>query len=209
MGDRAWIDLGMAQFFLQTEERNTLWQGRPRAYGSDLPIGAIWEANEEQRGRAGIVTLMAGGSASAAPGDEVHLKGTPEPFAPFGATRAWRSVLPVLANHTYTMADPEGDIVAMLTSDQPAPEGVDPVPEAVDPPPEGVHAGAEVGEAPQQGRGQPADGAQDHVAAGRRRAAIRARVRLAGVRGRADRRGGVRPSRRPGSRCVCSSTTYP
>jgi monoamine oxidase len=38
--------------------------GRPRAFGSDLPVGAAWEANEDQRGRAGILTLLAGGSAS-------------------------------------------------------------------------------------------------------------------------------------------------
>jgi monoamine oxidase len=38
--------------------------GRPRAFGSPLPFGAVWEGNEEQRGRAGILTLMAGGGAS-------------------------------------------------------------------------------------------------------------------------------------------------
>jgi monoamine oxidase len=38
--------------------------GRPRAFGSPLPFGAVWEGNEEQRGRAGIITLLAGGSAS-------------------------------------------------------------------------------------------------------------------------------------------------
>src|SRR5581483_8486883 len=38
--------------------------GRPRAFGSDLPFGAVWEGNEEQRGRAGILALLAGGSAS-------------------------------------------------------------------------------------------------------------------------------------------------
>ena len=38
--------------------------GRPRAFGSDLPFGAVWDGNEEQRGRSGIVTLLAGGSAS-------------------------------------------------------------------------------------------------------------------------------------------------
>jgi monoamine oxidase len=38
--------------------------GRSRAYGTDLPIGAIWEANEEQRGREGILTVLAGGKAS-------------------------------------------------------------------------------------------------------------------------------------------------
>src|SRR5206468_11569455 len=38
--------------------------GRPRAFGSDLAIGAVWDGNEEQRGRAGILSLLAGGSAS-------------------------------------------------------------------------------------------------------------------------------------------------
>ncbi len=49
---------------LQFERR--FWQrhGHPRAYGTNLPIGAIWDGNEEQRGRAGILTLLAGGSAS-------------------------------------------------------------------------------------------------------------------------------------------------
>ena len=37
---------------------------RVRAFGSPLPIGAVWEGNEEQRGKAGILSLMAGGSAS-------------------------------------------------------------------------------------------------------------------------------------------------
>src|SRR6185436_8250812 len=38
--------------------------GRPRAFGSPLPFGAVWDGNEEQRGRPGILALMAGGSAS-------------------------------------------------------------------------------------------------------------------------------------------------
>jgi monoamine oxidase len=38
--------------------------GRPRAFGSPLPFGALWDGNEEQRGRAGILSLLAGGSAS-------------------------------------------------------------------------------------------------------------------------------------------------
>jgi monoamine oxidase len=52
-------------------------RGRPRAFGTALPIGAVWDGNEEQRGganggrrgegaNAGILTLMAGGGASAA-----------------------------------------------------------------------------------------------------------------------------------------------
>jgi monoamine oxidase len=39
-------------------------KGKPRAFGTDAPTGAVWDANEEQRGRAGILTLMAGGQAS-------------------------------------------------------------------------------------------------------------------------------------------------
>jgi monoamine oxidase len=37
---------------------------RPRAFGTDLPIGAVWDGNEQQRGPAGILTLLAGGRAS-------------------------------------------------------------------------------------------------------------------------------------------------
>jgi len=37
---------------------------RPRAFGSPLPFGAVWDGNEDQRGRAGILTLLAGGGAS-------------------------------------------------------------------------------------------------------------------------------------------------
>ncbi|MBI2833407.1 MAG: FAD-dependent oxidoreductase [Acidobacteria bacterium] len=38
--------------------------GRGRAFATDLPVGAIWDGNEEQKGSAGILTLLAGGSAS-------------------------------------------------------------------------------------------------------------------------------------------------
>lgn len=51
---------------LQFERR--FWQdgGRPSAVGSDLPHGAVWDANEEQPGPYGILTLLAGGRSSAA-----------------------------------------------------------------------------------------------------------------------------------------------
>ena len=49
---------------LQFSSRFWRAAGRPRAFGSELPIGAAWEANEDQRGRAGILALLAGGSAS-------------------------------------------------------------------------------------------------------------------------------------------------
>lgn len=49
---------------LQFDRRFWRRQRAPLAYGTDLPIGAIWDGNEEQRGRSGILTLLAGGSAS-------------------------------------------------------------------------------------------------------------------------------------------------
>ncbi len=49
---------------LQFSKRFWRIPGRPRAFGSPLPFGALWEGNEEQHGRAGILSLMAGGGAS-------------------------------------------------------------------------------------------------------------------------------------------------
>jgi len=37
--------------------------GRPTAFGTDLPVGAVWDGNEQQRGPA-ILSLLAGGRAS-------------------------------------------------------------------------------------------------------------------------------------------------
>ena len=49
---------------LQFDRRFWRRAGKPLAYGTDLPIGAIWDGNEEQPGRSGILTLLAGGSTS-------------------------------------------------------------------------------------------------------------------------------------------------
>ena len=38
---------------------------RHRAFGTPLPIGAVWDASEHQRGRSAILMLLAGGRASA------------------------------------------------------------------------------------------------------------------------------------------------
>jgi monoamine oxidase len=51
---------------LQFEQPTWRTPGKPRAYGTDLPIGAVWDGNEEQNGTPGILTLLAGGSASRA-----------------------------------------------------------------------------------------------------------------------------------------------
>jgi monoamine oxidase len=49
---------------MQYSSRWWVRRGRPRAFGSDQPTGALWDANEQQRGRAGILSLLAGGRAS-------------------------------------------------------------------------------------------------------------------------------------------------
>jgi monoamine oxidase len=49
---------------LQFPQRFWRAPGRARAFGSALPFGAVWDGNEEQRGKPGILSLMAGGSAS-------------------------------------------------------------------------------------------------------------------------------------------------
>jgi monoamine oxidase len=49
---------------LQFSRRFWRAPGRPRAFGSPLPFGALWDGNEEQRGRSGVLALLAGGGAS-------------------------------------------------------------------------------------------------------------------------------------------------
>ncbi len=49
---------------LQFDRRFWRAPGRTRAFGTDLPIGAVWEGNEEQPGRFGILSFLAGGRAS-------------------------------------------------------------------------------------------------------------------------------------------------
>ena len=51
---------------LQFDRRFWRAPGKPRAFGSPLPFGALWEANEEQAGKLGILSLLGGGGASEA-----------------------------------------------------------------------------------------------------------------------------------------------
>jgi monoamine oxidase len=53
------------RLLLQFERRFWRRRGRPNAFGSDLPVGAIWEGNEQQPGPPGILSFLAGGKASA------------------------------------------------------------------------------------------------------------------------------------------------
>jgi monoamine oxidase len=49
---------------LQFERRFWKRPGRPTAYGTDQPTGAVWDGNEQQSGKPGILSLLAGGSAA-------------------------------------------------------------------------------------------------------------------------------------------------
>jgi monoamine oxidase len=62
---------------LQFSRRFWRVPGRPRAFGSSLPIGAVWDANEEQSGRSGILNLMSGGSSSDAMREIMTREGPP------------------------------------------------------------------------------------------------------------------------------------
>jgi monoamine oxidase len=53
------------RLLLQFDRRYWKRARRPSAFGTDLPTGAVWDGNEQQRGPAGILTLLAGGRASA------------------------------------------------------------------------------------------------------------------------------------------------
>ena len=63
------------RLLLQFDRRFWRGRGRPSAYGTDLETGAMWEADEHQRGRSGILSFLAGGHASRALQDIVHGEG--------------------------------------------------------------------------------------------------------------------------------------
>ena len=78
---------------------------RPRAFGSAMPLGAVWEASEEQRGQTGILALLAGGSAS----DLTRTITAKEGVAGFTAALDWlgsRDATMVASHQTVWEADP-------------------------------------------------------------------------------------------------------
>ena len=53
-----------SRLLLQFARRFWQKRGRPKAFGTDLPTGAVWDGNEHQRGPKGILSFLAGGNAS-------------------------------------------------------------------------------------------------------------------------------------------------
>jgi monoamine oxidase len=52
------------RLLLQFDRRFWRRPKRPSAFGTDLPVGALWDANEQQRGPHAILSFLAGGRAS-------------------------------------------------------------------------------------------------------------------------------------------------
>jgi monoamine oxidase len=63
------------KLLLQFDRRFWRRRGRPLAFGSDAPTGAVWDGNENQRGPNGILSFLAGGHASAAMQDILRREG--------------------------------------------------------------------------------------------------------------------------------------
>jgi monoamine oxidase len=53
------------RLLLQFDSRFWARRKQPSLFGSDQPTGAVWDGNEEQRGRGGILSLLSGGGGSA------------------------------------------------------------------------------------------------------------------------------------------------
>jgi monoamine oxidase len=66
---------GATRLLLQFNRRFWKVRGRPLAFGTDLPSGAVWDGNEQQKGRAGILSFLAGGHASKALQDLIRRDG--------------------------------------------------------------------------------------------------------------------------------------
>jgi len=62
---------------LQFDRRFWRRLGRPTAYGTDQPTGAVWDGNEQQPGQPGILSLLAGGNAAREVRDLIRRQGWP------------------------------------------------------------------------------------------------------------------------------------
>jgi monoamine oxidase len=90
------------RLLVQYERRFWRKAGRPNAFGSDQPTGAVWDGNEKQSGGAGILSFLAGGRASSELQRIVESEGLP------GVSRrmAWLGKpAAVLASHLVVWED--------------------------------------------------------------------------------------------------------
>jgi monoamine oxidase len=62
---------------LQFDRRFWRRLARPTAYGTDQPTGAVWDGNEQQPGKPGILSLLAGGNAAREVRDLIRRRGWP------------------------------------------------------------------------------------------------------------------------------------
>ena len=87
---------------LQFSRRFWRVPGQPRAFGSPLPIGALWDGGEEQRGRPGILSLLAGGAG------DVRARSRRRKASPVSRGRSTGSAPTTLlaSHHTSWEADP-------------------------------------------------------------------------------------------------------
>ena len=71
------MDLGPAtRVLLQFDRRFWRRAGQATAFGSPYAIGAVWDGNEQQKGRPGILSVLAGGGASGELQEIVERDGT-------------------------------------------------------------------------------------------------------------------------------------
>jgi len=90
---------------LQFERRFWRGAGTPRAFGSPLPFGAVWEGNEEQAATPGILSLLAGGGASGATQTAIASDG----IARFAESFSWLGSGParlIASRHVVWESDP-------------------------------------------------------------------------------------------------------
>jgi monoamine oxidase len=124
------LEYGAATRVLLQFER-PFWRGarKHRAFGTSLPIGAVWDASEHQRGAMGMLMLLAGGRSSSecrrilasegAEGivDRLHWLGAPAPVTAMWHT-SWED--DPLAGGGYAVFSPRFDPVLRAWLRRPA-----------------------------------------------------------------------------------------
>ena len=99
------LDYGRAtKTLLQFDRRFWRIPGKPRAFGSPLPFGAMWEGNEEQAAKPGILSILAGGGASDATQAIVAADG----IARFADSFSWLGSGPAPKSHAASRSRQRG-----------------------------------------------------------------------------------------------------